>query len=75
MLLLLFVYDIFFVFITPLFTKVSKVILWVSAQENLSSVFANNNSANQPVHSHRLISAFVICLFECMISKLAPSKS
>ena len=36
--------------------------------------FANNKGAAQPEHPHRLISAFVICLLESMISELATSK-
>ena len=35
----------------------------------------NNKGADQSVHSHSLISAFVICFLEfCIISKLAISK-
>ena len=34
----------------------------------------NNTGADQPVHSRSLISAFVICLLESSISKLATSK-
>ena len=36
-------------------------------------VFANNKGADQPAHSHSLISTFVICLLESMISNLAIS--
>ena len=36
--------------------------------------FANNKGADQPVHPHSLISTFVICLLESIISKLAKSK-
>ena len=35
---------------------------------------ANNKGADQPVHPHRLISTFVICLLESFISKLASSE-
>ena len=38
---------------------------------NLSSRFANNKGADQPAHPCSLISAFVICLLESIISKLA----
>ena len=41
-----------------------------STQENLSSGFENNKGADQAVHPHSLISAFVICLLETIISKL-----
>ena len=43
-------------------------------QENLSSEFANNKGADQPGHPPRLISAFVICFLECIISKLAAGE-
>ena len=36
--------------------------------------FANNKGADQPVHPHRLISAFVICFLENIISKLATNE-
>ena len=36
--------------------------------------FSNNNGADQPAHPRSLISAFVIRLFESIISKLATSK-
>ena len=36
--------------------------------------FANNKGADQPVHPHSLISAFVIRLFESIISRLASSE-
>ena len=36
--------------------------------------FANNISPDQPVHPHRLISAFVIRLLESIISKLTSSE-
>ena len=42
-------------------------------RENLSSGFANNKGADQPVHLHSLISAFVIHLLESIISRLAQS--
>ena len=47
---------------------------WASTQENLSSVFANNKSADQPEHPHSLISAFVIHLLEIIISRLTTSE-
>ena len=34
--------------------------IWVSMQENLSSVFANNKGADKPAHLRSLNSAFVI---------------
>ena len=42
--------------------------------ENLSLVFANNKGADKPAHLGSLISTFVICLLESIISKLATSK-
>ena len=46
-------------------------IIWASTPENLSSVFANNKGAAQPVHLCRLISTFVIRFLLSIISKLA----
>ena len=43
-------------------------------RENLSSVFANNKGTDQPAHPPSLISAFIICFFERIISKLATSE-
>ena len=43
-------------------------------RENLSSGFANIKGADQPAHSRRLISAFVIRILKSIISKLASSK-
>ena len=40
----------------------------------MSSEFANNKGADQPVHLHRLISTFVICCELEILSKLATSK-
>ena len=34
----------------------------------------NSTGADQPAHLHRLIRAFVICVLESIISKLAASK-
>ena len=49
-------------------------IVWASAQENMSLGFTNNKGADQPVHPHSLISAYVIRLLESVLSKLAPSE-
>ena len=35
-------------------------IKWASTRENLTLVYVNNKGADQPAHSRRLISAFVI---------------
>ena len=43
-------------------------------QDNLPSRFWNNKGADQPAHLRSLISAFVIPLLECIISKLATCK-
>ena len=48
--------------------------IWASTQENLSLGFVNNKGAGQPVHPHRLISAFVIRFLESIISKLATGE-
>ena len=45
-----------------------------STLENLSSVFANDKGADQPAHPRSLISAYVICLLEKIIFKLATTK-
>ena len=51
-------------------------IKWASTQENLSSGFANNKGADQPMHLHSLISAFVIRLLESSaIPNLATGKN
>ena len=49
-------------------------LIWASLQENMSSLFANNKGADQPVHPLSLISTFVIRLLESIISKLATSE-
>ena len=49
-------------------------IIWSLARENLSSEFAKNKGADQPVHLRSLISAYVINLLESIISKLATSE-
>ena len=36
--------------------------------------FANNKGADQPAHPRSLISAFVFCILESIISRLATSK-
>ena len=46
-------------------------IIWASTPENLSSGLANNKGADQPAHPRSLISAFVICFLESMISNFA----
>ena len=45
-----------------------------STRENLSSVFASNLGAVQPAHPRCLISAFIIRLFESIISRLATGE-
>ena len=51
-----------------------RILFGAATQGNLSSGFANNKGADQLVHPDRLISAFVICFLESIISKLATSK-
>ena len=48
--------------------------IWASTQENLPLGLANNNGADQPAHSRRLVSTFVVGLSECIISKLDTSE-
>ena len=48
--------------------------IWASTRENLFSLFANNKGADQPAHPRYLVSAFAICLLECIISKLATGE-
>ena len=50
------------------------LIIWALTRENLTSGFTNLRNykgAGKPGHLHRLISAFVICFLESIISKLA----
>ena len=47
--------------------------IWALTQENLSSLFANNKCADQPVHRRSLISALDIRFLESIISKLATT--
>ena len=62
------------IFLAPQIIKYTfAVMIWASRRDNLSSGFANNKGADQPVHLHRLISAFVIRFLESIISKLATS--
>ena len=42
--------------------------------EKLSLRLVNNKGADQPLHPHRLISAFVIRFLERIISKLGTSE-
>ena len=42
--------------------------------ENLSPGYMNKTGADQPVHPCSLISTFIICLLERIVSKLASSK-
>ena len=55
-------------------TKDTDALIVASTRENLSSGFANNKGADQPAHTRRLISAFVIRLLVSIISKLASSE-
>ena len=43
-------------------------------EKNLSLGFATNKGADQPAHTRRLISAFVIRFLESIISKLPPQE-
>ena len=44
---------------------------WALTPENLTFLHANNKGADQPAHSHSLISTFVICNLKIMISIFA----
>ena len=50
-----------------------KIIMGLNAGKP-GILHANNKGADQPVHPRSLISAFVICLLESKISKLASRK-
>ena len=43
-------------------------------QEKLTLLHANNKGADQPAHLRSLISTFVICFFESVISKKITSE-
>ena len=45
--------------------------IWALSQENLILLYANNNGKDQPSHPCKLITTFVICLLESILSKLA----
>ena len=47
---------------------------WASAPENLAPGFANNKNADQPVHPHSLVSAFVIRFLESSMPTLATNE-
>ena len=46
----------------------------LDAKKPVLGGFANNKGADQPAHPRSLISAFVICLLESIISRLATSE-
>ena len=48
--------------------------IWALTQETLILLQANNKGADQPVQSHSLISPFVICFLDCIITPLATCK-
>ena len=43
-------------------------------RENLTFLHANNKGADQPAHPRSLISTYVICFFESVISKKITSE-
>ena len=47
---------------------------WAMSLENLFLPYANNKGADQPAHPHSLISAFVICCLESIISVVSMCK-
>ena len=51
--------------------SLSELPYWSRCEKTCLWWFANNKGADQPAHPHSLISAFVICLFESIISRLA----
>ena len=55
-------------------TGFASLIVYGPQREKTCLVFTNNKGVDQPVHSPRLIDAFVIRFLESIISKLASSK-
>ena len=49
-------------------------IIWALKRENLSSEVCEQQGADKPADPRRLISAFVIRLWESIISRLATSE-
>ena len=47
---------------------------WAMSWENLFMPYANNKGADQPVHLHSLISAFVVRCLDSIIPLLAIAK-
>ena len=41
----------------------------------LTLFYVKNKGTEQPAHPHSLISSFVICFLQCMISKFASNKN
>ena len=52
----------------------TKYIIGPRREKTCLRGFANNKCADQPAHPRRLISAFVIRLSRCIISRLATSE-
>ena len=55
----------------PLLYDITK---WATSWENLFLLYANDKGADQPAHPRSLISAFVVCCLDSIISLLAKSK-
>ena len=52
----------------------SRLIFGHRGEKTCHRRFANNTGADQPAHLRSLVSAFVICLLESNISRLAKSE-
>ena len=48
--------------------------IWASLRENHLVGFVSNKGADHPAHPRSLISTFVICFLESIISRLTTSK-
>ena len=47
---------------------------WVMSWENLFMIYANNKGADQPAHLRNLISTFVVCCLDSLISLVSISE-
>ena len=61
-------YEKTFIFLSTAYFKILHTV-WFSLQqatswENLFMPYTNNKGADQPVHPHSLISAFVVCCLD-----------
>ena len=59
-----------FLFLVPYW----KAMIWATSWENLFLPYANNKGADQPAHPRSLISTFVVCCQDSIISLVFISK-